>query len=142
MCVINIIHPEKEDFKIVVFLKALSHCDFDAQFRLTEHGIKRCNLRRSIDLTTDTEKIKNVLSMSVYNQSTQISRQPIKSRVIWNGLLHVQNTFVFSRTVAFIRLAKYYHCDILNAMPVKRGLVAPQNIFIQTIIKKFDGSRK
>ncbi|KAL9966325.1 hypothetical protein ACROYT_G024379 [Oculina patagonica] len=25
-------------------------------------------------------------------------------------------------------------------MPVKRGLVAPQNIFIQTIIKKFDGS--
>lgn len=27
-------------------------------------------------------------------------------------------------------------------MPVKRGLVAPQNIFIQTIIKKFDGSRK
>jgi len=30
----------------------------------------------------------------------------------------------------------------LIAMPVKRGLVAPQNIFIQTIIKKFDGSRK
>ena len=27
-------------------------------------------------------------------------------------------------------------------MPVKKGLVAPQNIFIQTIIKKFDGSRK
>lgn len=60
MCVINIIHPEKENFKIVVFLKALSHYDFDAQFRLTEHGIKRCKLRRSIDLTTDTEKIKNV----------------------------------------------------------------------------------
>lgn len=31
---------------------------------------------------------------------------------------------------------------LLIAMPVKRGLVAPQNIFIQTIIKKFDGSRK
>ena len=30
----------------------------------------------------------------------------------------------------------------LIVMPVKRGLVAPQNIFIQTIIKKFEGSRK
>lgn len=33
-------------------------------------------------------------------------------------------------------------CGFLIVMPVKRGLVAPQNIFIQTIIKKFDGSRK
>ena len=35
-----------------------------------------------------------------------------------------------------------YIVVFLIAMPVKRGLVAPQNIFIQTIIKKFDGSRK
>ncbi|XP_020604757.1 potassium voltage-gated channel subfamily H member 6-like [Orbicella faveolata] len=33
-----------------------------------------------------------------------------------------------------------YIVVFLIAMPVKRGLVAPQNIFIQTIIKKFDGS--
>jgi len=32
----------------------------------------------------------------------------------------------------------YWH----RAMPVKKGHVAPQNTFIETIIRKFDGQRK
>lgn len=34
------------------------------------------------------------------------------------------------------------HLSYVVVMPVKKGHVAPQNTFIETIIRKFDGQRK
>ena len=42
----------------------------------------------------------------------------------------------------------YYHCTFLRAkgalfnMPVMKGLLAPQNTFLDTIANHFDGTRK
>ena len=55
----------------------------------------------------------------------------------------VESLRLFNRTLIVKFKGRWGHRSFIFCvkMPVKRGLVAPQNIFIQTILKKFDNSR-